>query len=112
MPDMFENFQGFNKPELRKKRKIDHTNLCGSDLQAHSLSLFTLAGNSYMKRQQWASVRESVLRLADNLRKYASYLEQQNRTAQSNQAKRVCSSDVDDFDVLPAKSNFMPTIAA
>ena len=64
-----------------------------------------------MKRQQWASVCESV-RLADNLRKYASYLEQQNRKVQSNQAKRVCSSDDDDFDVLPAKSNFMPTIAA
>ena len=42
-----------------------------------------------MKRQQWASVCESVLRLADNLRKYASYLEQQNRKVQSNQAKRV-----------------------
>lgn len=37
---------GFNKPENRKKRKIDHTNLFGSHLQAHSLSLF------YSGRQQ------------------------------------------------------------
>lgn len=101
-----------SKPELRKKCKIDHTKLSSSELQAHSLSLFTLAGNSYMKRQQWASVCEPVLRLADNLRKYASYLEQQNRTVQSNHAKRVCSSDVDDFDVLPASSSFKPAIAA
>ena len=61
MPDMFKNFQGINKPDLRKKHKIDHTNLSSSELQAHSLSLFTLAGNSYMKRQQWGSIHESVL---------------------------------------------------
>ena len=88
-PTCSKAFKGFNKSELKKKRKIDHTKLSSSELQAHSLSLFTLAGNSYMKRQQWASVCESVLRLADNLRKYASYLEQQNRKVQSNQAKRV-----------------------
>ena len=36
VPTMFEHFQGYNKPELRKKRKIDHTNLNGSEIQAHS----------------------------------------------------------------------------
>ena len=87
---MFEHFQGYNKPELRKKRKIDHTNLNGSEIQAHSVSLFTLAGNSYMKRKQWSAVHESVLRLADNLRKYASYLEQQNQTFQKRQAMTTC----------------------
>lgn len=112
VPTMFEHFQGYNKPELRKKRKIDHTNLNGSEIQAHSVSLFTLAGNSYMKRKQWSAVHESVLRLADNLRKYASYLEQQNQTFQKRQAMTTCRSDVDDFDVLPATSVIKPTLAA
>ena len=65
-----------------------------------------------MKSQQWLSVREAVLRLADNLRKHATYLEQQNLAVQECQAKKTCWSDVDDFDVLPASSNIKPTFAA
>lgn len=75
-----------------------------------TLTIVIHSSNSYMKRQQWVSICESILRLADNLRKYASSLEQQNQTVQSNQAK-ICLSDVDDFDMmLPASSNTKPTI--
>lgn len=112
VPPLFESFQGYNKPELNKKRKLDHTKLNAGDLHVYSGSLFTLAGNSYMKRQQWLGVREAVLRLADNLRKHASYLEQQNVAVQECQAKRMCRSDMDDFDVLPACSSIKPTFAA
>lgn len=112
VPPLFESFQGYNKPELNKKRKLDHTKLTASDLHVYSGSLFTLAGNSYMKRQQCLGVREAVLRLADNLRKHASYLEQQTAAVQEGQAKRICRSDIDDFDVLPACSNIKPTFAA
>ena len=83
IPTIFDHFQGYNRPELRKKKcKIDHTKLNGSEIQAHSASLFSLAANSYMKWKQWSSVRESILQHADNLRKYASYLEQQNQAFQ------------------------------
>ena len=87
---------------IRKKRKIDHSKLSISEVQAHSVSLFSLAANSYMKRKQWSAIYESILRLADNLRKYASYLDQQNQAFQKRQAMTTCRSDVDDFDVLPA----------
>ena len=112
IPEMFDHFQGYNRPELRKKRKIDHSKLSISEVQAHSVSLFCLAANSYMKRKQWSAIHESILRLADNLRKYASYLDQQNQAFQKRQAMTTCRSDVDDFDVLPATPVIKPTYAA
>ena len=81
VPTMFDHFQGYNRPELRKKCKIDHSKLNGNEIQAHSVSLFSLAANSYMKRKQWLAIHESILRLADNLWKYASYLDQQNQAS-------------------------------
>ena len=111
VPALFEPFQGYNRPELRKKRKIDHSKLYANEVEVHSVLLFDLASNSYMKRQQWLTVREAVLKLADNLRKYVSYLGKQNREVKKYQAKKVVQSDVDNFDVLPGSSNIKSTLA-
>ena len=56
----FESFQGYNKPEERKKRKRDETNLKASELTAFSNSLFTLASSSYLKADRWKSVYEGI----------------------------------------------------
>ena len=101
VPALFEIFEVYNKPEKSKKKKIDHTKLKATELLAHSSSLFTLAGQSYMNGQKWIPVREAILRLADNLRKHATYLNHQNEAVQSNHSKKVCvRSDVDEFKVL------------
>ena len=79
--------RGYNRLELRKKKnKIDHSKLNGSEIQAHSVSQFSLDTNSYMTQKQWSAVHESILQLADNLKKYASYSELQNQAFHKRQA--------------------------
>ena len=81
VPTMFEHFQGYNKPELRKKRKIDHTNLNGSEIQAHSVSLFTLAGNSYMKPfSVFVAATEEEIQSLWDVRQIDSSLERKDTT--------------------------------
>ena len=52
VPSLFEAFQGYNRPEISKKRRIDSSKLQSSSLLSYSASLFNLSGNSYMKRSQ------------------------------------------------------------
>ena len=94
IPEMFSPFQGYNKPELRKKRRRDEGNLKASELAAYSSSLFTLASSSYPITQQWHAVYEAVLRFADNLRKYVTYLETKNREMQEHNEKKTCASQL------------------
>lgn len=66
-----------------------------------------------MNGQKWISVREAILRLADNLRKHAAYLNHQNEAVQSNHSKKLCvRSDVDEFKVLSITRCIKPTHAA
>lgn len=90
VPALFEAFQGYNKPEGNKKKRIDSSKLQSSSLLSHSASLFNLSGNSYMKRSQWNSVREAIVRLGEDLRKHAAYLSHQNELVQGNHAKKSC----------------------
>lgn len=111
LPAQFAAFNKYNQPENWKK--IDHTKLKAAVLLAHSSALFSLAGSSYMKTHQWAPVREVVLRLSDNLRKHAAYLNHQNETVSANHAKRHCvRTDVDDFKVLNVTTPINPTLSA
>ena len=88
VPGLFQVFQGYNRPELHKKRKRDESNLKATELTAYSNSLFTLAGMSYMKTNRWKDVNKAVLDLANNLRKYATYLEQKNVKMRQHHKKR------------------------
>ena len=114
IPAMFEAFTGYNRPEARKKRKRSHTNLTASDLEAQSSSLYSLAGSSYMRHQNWRSVREAVLRLAESLRQYSNYLRKQREAVAGTEgSKRSCvRTDVDELTVLNATLVIKPTLAA
>ena len=102
IPDMFEGFTGYNKPGKSKHRKRPHTNLEYQKIVELSQELFQLCGSSYLKRVEWKSVYESLLRLADNLRRYATYLQHQTVSSQATHAKKVLQADVDEWEVYQA----------
>ena len=81
IPSFFAPFSGFNIPELSKHRKRVINNLKAELLENHSSDLFKIACHPYMKTTKatnpWFLIKENVLRLADSLRKYSSYLKKQ-----------------------------------
>ena len=58
------------------------------------------------------SVYQAILQLANNLRKYASYLEQQNDASHKRHSLTSCRGDIYSFDVLAETSVMKPTFAA
>ena len=112
IPAMFETFEGYNRPEARKKRKRSHENLKASELEVHFSALFSIAGSSYIKPQNWRSIREAVLRLAENLRRYSDYLNKQREIVRG-EAKQCCiHTDVDELTVLKPTLVIKPILAA
>ena len=91
IPDIFTSFLGFNKPEAHHHRKRERGNMSSSDLSDHSAVLFRLCGSAYMKSERrespWFMFRENLLRLADNLRKHATYLQQQRNSVSATHSK-------------------------
>ena len=77
-------FSGFNIPELSKHRKRVINNLKAELLENHSSDLFKIACHPYMKTTKatnpWFLIKENVLRLADSLPKYSSYLRKTGRS--------------------------------
>ena len=65
--------------------------MSSSDLSDHSAVLFRLCGSAYMKSERrespWFMFRENLLRLADNLRKHATYLQQQRNSVSATHSK-------------------------
>ena len=113
VPTMFEAFTGYNRPEARKKRKRTRANLTESDLEIQSSSLYSLAGGSYMKHQNWRSVREAILRLAESLRQYSNYLKKQREVVAGTEAKQSCiRTDVDELTIQNATLVIKLTLAA
>ena len=113
IPQLFEAFHGYNRPEQSKKKKITSNRLNEASLLVHSSSLFSLSESSYMKSQKWSELRTAILQLGENLRKHAVYLNHQNEAVQASQAKRFCSqTDIDDFQVLNPESSITPTLTA
>ena len=72
---------------------------------------FTCVAKAYMKKQTWKAVREALLRLADNLRKYSTYLEDRLDSSQEAHERKTARTDVDEWMVYPA-SGMSPTKAA
>ena len=102
IPGMFEGFTGYNVPDKSKHRKRSHTNLEYQKIVELSQGMFQICGSSYLKRGEWKAVYESILRLADNLRKYGTYLQSQNISSQTAQARKVLRADVDEWEVYQA----------
>ena len=101
IPGMFEGFTGYNVPDKSKHRKRSHTNEYQKIVEL-SQGMFQICGSSYLKRGEWKAVYESILRLADNLRKYGTYLQSQNISSQTAQARKVLRADVDEWKVYQA----------
>ena len=108
VPECFHSFQGYNKPESRKKSKRDEHNLKCENLLILSNSLFTLAGSSYMKTAQWKAMYEAVLHLANSLRMYATYLQEKNAQMKEHHEKRSRINDVDEWQYLSGKEGIFP----
>lgn len=113
LPAAFDGFKNYRQPEKSKKRKRDHCNLEYRTITEHSQALFHLAGSSYMKRDEWKVVHESVLQLGDNLKRYAVYLDRQVDTSQAAHSRiKVFATDVDIWEIYPAKPFVSPSKAA
>lgn len=87
VPKDLANFQGYNKPELHKKRKIGADSLVESKVSTHSVALLELSNQAYMHLKVWHNIRGCMLQLANNLRKYANYLKNQKENTATNARK-------------------------
>ena len=63
---------------------------------------------SYMKSQQWKSIYEATLHLANTLHKHSAYFEKQNEKMQERHEKRSCIDQVDEWQFLQGKSDIAP----
>lgn len=87
VPKDLAKFQGYNKPELHKKRKIGADSLVESKVSTHSVALLELSNQAYMHLKVWHNIRGCMLQLANNLRKYANYLKNQKENTATNARK-------------------------
>ena len=87
VPCELSRFQGFNKPELHKKRKIDASRLTESGVSNHSIALLELSNQAYMHLKRWNEIRSIIQQLANNLRKYTVYLKNQQEKTLTNAKK-------------------------
>ena len=106
---MFEEFQNYNQPEKHKHRKRHHGNFDYHTLSELSQSLFHLTSSSYFKTDQWKGVYESLMRLADNIKKYGSYLDKHVLTSQYAHERQYAATDVDHWKVYSAKLDITAT---
>lgn len=59
-----------------------------------------------MKSQQWSSVREAIINLSENLRKYATYLNKQRETMKEQHSSLEVNTDVDELSIVAGKHLF------
>ncbi len=104
VPILFQHLQGYRQPEKHKHKKVDADCMKSGDLRNHSLALATLSATSYMKSQQWSSVREVLQDFSKNLNTYAQYLEERNEAMKSRQSHLELRTDLDDLSILGSKS--------
>ena len=106
VPPLFQHLQGYRKPEKHKHKKVDANSLVAGELCSHSSTLATLAATTYMKSQRWASVREAILKLSENFRKYATYLNKQRESMNERHSRLEVNTDVDELSILAGKHLF------
>ena len=74
VPELFQKFDGYNKPEIHKHRKRQVASLSRDVLLAHSQSLFGILQFPFWNRPKWLDVKSSVENLARSLASYADLL--------------------------------------
>ena len=79
IPDVFAQFQGFNRPELSKHRKREHRNLNADELRGLSSDLFAVLLNPFLRRSSWGMLQVHIEILAQSLASYADYLGEKNK---------------------------------
>ena len=80
IPEVFNQFSGFNMPELPKHRKRETTNINLPILKASAISLFQHFQDSFWKNPAWSEFKQHVETLAKSTVKYTEYLTSQNKT--------------------------------
>ena len=88
VPKLFQSFVNYNKPETHKHKRKHIENLSSSLLIEQSVSILNLTEMSFMRSKAWVHIRESLLQLAMNLRKYVTYLEHQKDKSSERHAKK------------------------
>jgi len=81
IPEFFQKFQGYNKPELSKHRKRTIDNLSAKKLSQMSGSIKeVMCCMKFADSRAWSSTRVDVLKLAEVLENYASFLVAKNQS--------------------------------
>lgn len=112
VPAILTQFEGYNKPEMRKRKKISVVNLKKNNIQAHSSACFDLASQAYMNADPWHLIKEGILQLADNLRKYVDFLEKTNAAMKEHHEKTQTKDvhETDKFRVINASHIVTPSL--
>ena len=74
VPELFQKFNGYNKPEIHKHRKRQVASLSWDVLLAHSQNLFGILQFPFWNRPKWLDVKSLVENLARSLASYADLL--------------------------------------
>lgn len=108
IPDVFSQFQGYNRPELSKHRKRDHSNLNAVELRGLSSELFTVLLNPFFKRSCWCMFQVHVELLAKSLASYVNYLGERNKQMKSHHSALAPSRQIEDNLAI----SFLPVSAS
>ena len=74
VPDLFQKFVGYNRPEEHKHRKRLTHSLSKEVLFSHSQCIFGILHGAFWDRPMWAEFKQSVETLARSISKYADLL--------------------------------------
>lgn len=109
IPEALTHFNGYYKPELRKRKKIDSTSLQENILRSHSTALLLLTENGFLKREKWLPIKTILLEFGQNLKKYADFLVSQQYRTECSASKKVFQGDKERWEYLAPVSNINPT---
>ena len=110
MPEVFKSFTGYNQPQKHRHRKRENSNASSKKLLDYSATLFLLCSSAYMQTEKthspWYMLRENLLRLADNFRKYADHLSHKTAVVTEAHEKRIRRSEEFEWKVYkPTEMN-------
>ena len=79
IPDVFDQFQGFNTPHLLKHRKHTTSNMTCNGLEALSSKLYGVLQSSFLHRPSWIEMKANLEILAHSLNKYSNLLREKSK---------------------------------
>ena len=87
IPQIFNKFKDFNRPELSKHRKREIGNLSSSKLSKLTINLKeTIQCMSFIETREWVEFKVATLTLINILENYSDYLNEKNEKIQKIQA--------------------------